>query len=258
MVRGNMRWIRGLGTMQQKASRVSALAGVLAPLFGADVEHAKRAGALCKCDLATAMVGEFDKLQGYMGRLYATEQGEDAAVALAIEEHYLPKSAADALPQSAVGVTLAVADRLDTLAGCFGIGMVPKGGDPQGLRRAALALINILIEHNINVDLPVLFEHALQHLHTSANAHPNEFGAWTKAQGDGKEPSGLSDVGQALSTFTVTRFKARESGLASDIVDSVILNSGPNPLVLSKKVGALRKISQSSDFVPMMQMFKRC
>jgi glycyl-tRNA synthetase beta chain len=254
---GNMRWIRGLGTMQQKASRVSALAGVLAPIFGADVGQAKRAGALCKCDLATAMVGEFDKLQGYMGRLYAIEQGEHDAVATAIEEHYLPKSAADALPQSAVGVTLAVADRLDTLTGCFGIGMIPKGGDPQGLRRAALALINILIAHNIDVALPELFEHAMAHIHSSAAANPDEFGAWTKAQGALSAPSGLAEVVDALSSFTVTRFKARESGLSSDIIDSVILNSAPNPLVLSKKVDALRQISQGSDFLPMMQMFKR-
>ncbi|MBK9649672.1 MAG: glycine--tRNA ligase subunit beta [Deltaproteobacteria bacterium] len=128
-----MRWVKGLGTMADKQERIGTLAQSLASLLGADPLVAFQAGSLAKADLLTLMVGEFPELQGHMGRLYAQNDGLDAKVALAIEEHYLPRFAADGPPTSAAGQTVGLADRLDTLAGCFGIGLVPKGSaDPQG------------------------------------------------------------------------------------------------------------------------------
>lgn len=134
-----------LGSLADKTARLEQLAAVLAPLFGAEPTVAARAARLAKCDLMTEMVGEFPELQGTMGRYYALADGEPEAVAVAIESHYLPRHAGDALPADPAGQTLAVADRLDTLVGVFAAGNKPKGGkDPFALRRAALALARIL------------------------------------------------------------------------------------------------------------------
>jgi glycyl-tRNA synthetase beta chain len=166
-----MRWIRGLGTMADKQRRVAGLAATLADHFGANPDHAKRAGELCKADLPTQMVGEFPDLQGHMGRLYATSQGEPEAVALAIEEHYQPASADDSVAGSPEGAALAVADRLDTLVGCFGIGMKPKGsGDPQGLRRAMLGIQRTLLHWRVRFELHELFDIAARHFSRAARS----------------------------------------------------------------------------------------
>jgi glycyl-tRNA synthetase beta chain len=134
-----------LGSLADKSRRLQSLAGSLAPAFGAAAAHVRRAAELCKCDLLTEMVGEFPELQGTMGRYYAAADGEDAEVATAIESHYSPRHARDALPEDAAGQTLAVADRLDSLVGVFAAGKKPKGGkDPFALRRAALAVVRIL------------------------------------------------------------------------------------------------------------------
>src|SRR5690606_26379981 len=117
-----------LSTMAAKQARVAELACRLAPLTGADPQVARPAGTLAQCDLVTQMVGEFPELQGHMGRLYAAAQGEPADVALGIEEQYLPRFADDATPSAPAGLAVALADRLDTLVGCFAIGLVPKGG----------------------------------------------------------------------------------------------------------------------------------
>src|SRR5690606_8114998 len=116
-----MQWIRGLGSMADKQSRIARLAAELAAFVGADPVVAARAGGLCKSDLTTQMVGEFPELQGHMGRLYALDQGETDAVATAIEESWQPRSADDAPPATPAGVAAALADRLDTLVGCFGV-----------------------------------------------------------------------------------------------------------------------------------------
>ena len=117
---------------------------------------------LCKCDLVTAMVGEFPELQGVMGRYYALLDGEPAEVADAIREHYLPRSAGDALPTSHVGIALALADKLDTLAGIFAIGQKPSGTrDPFGVRRAAIGILRILLDRRLDLDLRALIEQAV-------------------------------------------------------------------------------------------------
>ncbi|MGI9202595.1 MAG: glycine--tRNA ligase subunit beta [Woeseiaceae bacterium] len=144
---------KGLGTLHDKSMRVAALASMLAEQTGADATLVTRAAVLAKCDLLTGMVGEFPELQGVMGRYYAEADGEPEAVSLAIGEQYLPRFAGDVLPVSFPGQVLAVADRLDTLAGVFLLGKKPTGNrDPFGLRRAALGVVRILIEKNLDID----------------------------------------------------------------------------------------------------------
>jgi glycyl-tRNA synthetase beta chain len=150
-----------LGTMGDRVRRIGALAGEIAPRIGADRALAERAAFLCKCDLMTHMVGEFPELQGVMGRYYALHDGEAEQVAGAIEEHYRPRFAGDHLPQTPTGQTLAIADRLDTLVGIFSLGQGPSGDkDPFGLRRAALAVLRILIEGRLPLDLRELLDAA--------------------------------------------------------------------------------------------------
>ncbi len=152
-----------LGSLADKTARITALAAQVAGLSGNDVAAAQRAAELAKCDLLTAMVGEFPELQGVMGRYYATHDGEPAEVAAAIAEQYLPRFAGDALPATGAGIALAVADRLDTIVGIFAIGQKPTGAkDPFGLRRAALGLLRILIEKRVGMDLRELIIAALE------------------------------------------------------------------------------------------------
>jgi glycyl-tRNA synthetase beta chain len=150
-----------LGTQAERVDRVQLLARKLAPLVGADVARAERAALLAKADLVTDMVGEFPELQGTMGRYYARHDGEPADVADAIAEHYWPRFAGDALPQRPVAQAVALADKLESLAGLFGIGSVPTGDkDPFGLRRAALGVLRILVERGIGAPLRELVRHA--------------------------------------------------------------------------------------------------
>jgi len=133
---------------------VVALTQQIAPLVGADAALASRAAELSKCDLLSAMVGEFPELQGVMGAYYAAADGEDSRVAAAIRDHYLPRGAGDALPADPVGVAVALADKLDTLAGIFGIGQKPSGTkDPFALRRAAIGVLRIILERQLDLDL---------------------------------------------------------------------------------------------------------
>lgn len=148
-----------LGTLADKAHRSAAVAAFIAGQIGGDVAQARRAAELAKCDLVTEMVLEFPELQGTMGRYYATQDGEPAEVAQAMEEQYLPRFAGDAIPHTATGQALALADRLDTLTGIFGIGQRPTGTkDPFALRRAAIGVLNILIKGERNLDLRELLE----------------------------------------------------------------------------------------------------
>jgi glycyl-tRNA synthetase beta chain len=157
-----------LGSLGDKARRVAALAAEIAAARARSdagdsgpATRARRAAALCKCDLLTAMVGEFPELQGIMGAYYALADGEDAEVATAIREHYQPRGAGDALPATETGTTLAIADKLDTLAGIFAIGEKPSGTkDPFGLRRAAIGVVRIAIEKRLDLDLARLLGRA--------------------------------------------------------------------------------------------------
>jgi glycyl-tRNA synthetase beta chain len=147
-----------LGTQAERIERIERLAAELAPLVGADVKKAKRAALLCKADLLTEMVGEFPELQGTMGKYYAQEQGEDEAVAHAIEDHYRPKGPDDLVPSDPVSIAVALADKLDTLVGFWAVDEKPTGSkDPFALRRAALGVIRIILENELRLPLLTIF-----------------------------------------------------------------------------------------------------
>ncbi|MEQ5573991.1 glycine--tRNA ligase subunit beta [Providencia huaxiensis] len=150
-----------LGTLRDKTDRLEALAGWVASKIGADVNHATRAGLLAKCDLMTNMVFEFTDTQGVMGMHYARHDGESEDVALALKEQYQPRFSGDALPSTDVSAALALAEKMDTLAGIFGIGQHPKGDkDPFALRRAALGVLRIIVEKGYQLDLVEMTEEA--------------------------------------------------------------------------------------------------
>jgi glycyl-tRNA synthetase beta chain len=148
---------RALGTQAERVDRLRTLATRIAPLVGAAEDTANRAAMLAKADLVTDMVGEFPELQGTMGRYYALHDGEPPQVADAIAQHYWPRFAGDELPQAPAAVAVALADKLESLAGLFGIGQQPSGDkDPFGLRRAGLGVVRILVERELEADLPNL------------------------------------------------------------------------------------------------------
>jgi glycyl-tRNA synthetase beta chain len=151
-----------LGSIGAKVQRIAALGATLAPACKANAAWVARAAQLAKCDLLTTMVGEFPELQGVMGAYYAAADGEAAEVATAIREHYLPRGAGDALPATPTGTAIALADRLDTLAGIFAIGQKPTGTrDPFGLRRAAIGVLRICREAGLDIDLRALVAQAV-------------------------------------------------------------------------------------------------
>jgi glycyl-tRNA synthetase beta chain len=151
-----------LGTMYDKVQRVRALAALIADRVDPGCRAiAERAAELCKADLVTTMVKEFPTLQGIMGREYARLSGERPEVSRAIEEHYLPRFAGDKLPESNAGAVVGLADRLDSIAGCFGIGLIPSGSeDPYALRRAALGVVQTILHRVFRVSLGDLVDHA--------------------------------------------------------------------------------------------------
>lgn len=153
---------QGLGSLHDRGERIAAVAAPLADALGIDGADSERAARLAKCDLTTGMVGEFPELQGIMGRYYALSSGEPAAVAEAIGEQYLPRFSGDRLPRTAAGQVLALADRLDNLAGAFALDKRPSGNrDPFGLRRAALGIVRIAVEKDLDFGLPAILETAV-------------------------------------------------------------------------------------------------
>ena len=174
---------QALGSLWDKSYRVAELARVIANRVGVDGGEATRAASLCKCDLLTRMVGEFPELQGVMGRYYAAHGGESAAVATALDSYYQPRFGGDAIAADRLGQVLSVADRLDTLAGIFAVGMKPSGSkDPFALRRVALGLARTLIEAELELDLHSSFIEALELLPDAALT------AGIKPGKDGKRP----------------------------------------------------------------------
>ena len=158
---GSVVYHNKLGTQLQRVERIETLAGTIARLLDADKADAELAARLAKADLLTDMVGEFPELQGIMGRYYALHDGEDQAVADAIEAHYRPRFAGDTLPQGAIACAVALADKLETVVGIYGIGQVPTGDkDPFGLRRHALGILRILVETPLDLPLPALIKTA--------------------------------------------------------------------------------------------------
>ncbi|HVC16021.1 MAG TPA: glycine--tRNA ligase subunit beta [Rhodanobacter sp.] len=179
----NVTYQQALGSLWDKSVRVAELARVIANRVGVDAGQATRAAALGKCDLLTRMVGEFPELQGVMGRYYASHHGEQAEIAEALDSYYQPRYAGDAIAPGKVGQVLAVAERFDTLAGIFAVGMKPGGNrDPFALRRAALGLARTLIEAGMEIDLRGSFIEALELLPDDALA------AGLKPGKDGKPP----------------------------------------------------------------------
>ncbi len=213
-----------LGTVYDKSQRVAVLAAEVAIANHADLDHVGRAALLAKCDLVTAMVGEFPELQGVMGKYYAAHDGEPEAVAIALEEHYLPRFAGDRLPTGAVGQAIAVADRLDTLCGIFAIGKRPTGTrDPFALRRAAVGLLRILIEDKLDLPLRDLIGVAV-HL----------------------QP--VNTVGESLADnvydYAMERLRAyySDSGILGshpEVFDAVLLRKPASPLDFDRRLAAV-------------------
>jgi glycyl-tRNA synthetase beta chain len=199
-----------LGSIGDKARRVAALAATLAAACGAEPKRVARAAELCKCDLLSAMVGEFPELQGTMGAYYAQADGEDAEVASAIREHYLPRGAGDALPATPTGLALALADRIDTLAGIFAIGQKPSGTrDPFGLRRAAIGVLRMCRERALDFDLRQLI------------------GQSVAAQPVADIAARAAAVGDEVYAYVMERLRAQylddaASGVTTEVFDAVL------------------------------------
>jgi glycyl-tRNA synthetase beta chain len=197
-----------LGTQLERAQRIERLAETIASLVGAEPSAARQAGHLCKADLMSGMVGEFPELQGTMGMYYARHDHQSDVVADAIEAHYRPRFAGDALPGTSIGDCVALADKLDTLAGIYGIGLAPTGDkDPFALRRAALGVLRILVEH----------QHPLDLTHLIAMARDGYAGRTLSAT-----------LVEDLSGFMLERLRSylRDRGYAADAVDAVVAH-GP-------------------------------
>jgi glycyl-tRNA synthetase beta chain len=227
-----------LGSYADKSLRVGALAEVIArQVAGAD--EVGRAAQLAKADLMTAMVGEFPELQGTMGRYYALAEGESAQLALALAEQYLPRYAGDALPETPTGRVLALADKLDTLAGIFSIDQKPTGTkDPFGLRRAALGVLRILLEGGIDLDLP-------QTLATAAAAQPVVAAA---AAGE-------------VHAFMLERLRGllldRADGTTAEMIDAVFAVHPRSPLDVVARLQALREFLSLPDAASLAAANKR-
>ncbi|WP_136680708.1 glycine--tRNA ligase subunit beta [Neptunomonas sp. XY-337] len=215
-----------LGTVYDKAARISALAGFIAEALEQDSAKASRAGLLSKADLLSDMVYEFTDLQGLMGYHYALADGEDAEVAKAIYEQYLPKYAGDDLPETNAGIAVALADRLDTLTGLFGINQPPTGSkDPFALRRAALGILRILVEKELSLDLEVLVEKAAS-LHSDLPA--------------------ADTVVTQVTDFMLERFRAwyEDKGVAIDSYLAVNAVRPTRPLDFDQRVRAVNSFKE--------------
>ncbi|WP_421867826.1 glycine--tRNA ligase subunit beta [Motiliproteus sp.] len=210
-----------LGTVYDKVQRVSALATVIADQIGGNSDWAARAAQLAKTDLVTEMVLEFSDLQGLMGYYYALNDGEPTEVAEAINEQYLPKFAGDKLPQTRTGIALALADRLDTLVGLFGINQPPTGSkDPFALRRATIGTLRILVEHKLDLDL-------LELLAQAADRFPSL--------------PGREGLEQRVLEFMLERFRAwyADEGVPAEVFLSVMALRPSKPLEFDQRVQAV-------------------
>jgi glycyl-tRNA synthetase beta chain len=237
-----------LGSLADKSARVTALAGQIARIAGQDPVPAQRAAELAKCDLLTAMVGEFPELQGVMGRYYALQDGEPEMVATALAEQYLPRFAGDSLPSTGAGLALAIGDKLDTLVGIFAIGQKPTGTkDPYGLRRSALGVLRILIETGIALDLRELIRSALE----SATADIARLGGKAPAEGLANE----------IYDYMMERLRAwyLEAGgsVTSEMFDAVLDTRPASPLDFDQRLRALSAFLQHPDAAGLTAANKR-
>ncbi len=212
-----------LGTQGARVARIKALAEAIAPLVGADVALTARAAVLAKADLQTEVVGEFPELQGAMGHKYALLQGEDAAVATALEDHYKPQGPSDRVPRDPVSVAVALADKIDTLVGFWAIDEKPTGSkDPYALRRAALGVIRLILENDIRAELKALIAQAEKPMASI-------------------EDLASKDVGADLLSFFHDRFKVylKDEGARHDAIDAILSADADNLLLVARRLEAL-------------------
>ncbi|WP_024461668.1 glycine--tRNA ligase subunit beta [Marinimicrobium sp. LS-A18] len=215
-----------LGSVFEKTERIAALAKQIAAQLGADEALAERAGTLCKSDLVTEMVLEFDNMQGIAGYYYARNDGENEDVAQAMQEQYLPKFAGDALPETTTGAIIALADRLDTITGIFGIGQQPTGSkDPFALRRASLGVLRLLVDKQLDLDLRTLLEQAVAQ-HTGLT-----------------DTDGLVD---RVLDYMLERFRAwyEDAGIPVEVFLAVSARKVSNPLDIDQRVKAVHEFYQ--------------
>jgi len=215
-----------LGTVYEKTERVAKLAKYIAAHLKADEKLAERAGHLSKSDLVTNMVGEFDNMQGIAGYYYALNDGENAEVAAAMNEQYLPRFAGDKLPETITGSIIALADRLDTISGIFGIGQQPTGSkDPFALRRASIAVLRILVEKNLALDLRELLTFA-------KNQHNN------LTIGD--------ELVEQILGYMLDRFRAfyEDANIPAEVFQAVNAKQLSQPLDINQRVLAVNEFSK--------------
>ena len=231
-----------LGTSYEKVMRISSLAEYLTKRIDPSLqETVKRASFLCKGDLITGMVGEFPNLQGVMGRIYALLSGEKEEVALAIHEHYLPISAGGAIPSSHPGAILSIADKFDTIVGCFGVGLIPTGtADPYALRRQTLGIINIILGKRYLFSLSQLIERSLDLLSEKIERPPQE-----------------------IKTDVLEFFKGRlqnllgSKGLSPDAMEAALAVGFDDIVDLQERAKALHDLRSEPDFESLAIAFKR-
>lgn len=227
----NVLFQQQLGSVREKSERISSLSGFIAAAIGADQAKAERAGLLSKCDLVTDMVFEFTDTQGVMGMHYARHDGEDEAVALALKEQYQPRFSGDELPSQDISAAVALADKLDTLVGIFGIGQTPKGDkDPFALRRAALGALRIIVEKRYDLDLVLLIEQA-RALYGDKLSNAN--------------------AAEEILDFMLARFRAwyQDLGYGVDVIQAVLARRPTRPADFDarmKAVSEFRKLEASS------------
>ncbi|WXT99715.1 MAG: Glycine--tRNA ligase beta subunit [Catillopecten margaritatus gill symbiont] len=230
-------FMKSLGSMGDKAKRIESLASYIAKVIGANQENSARAGLLAKTDLVTDMVGEFADLQGVMGGYYAKNDGEDSAVATAISEHYHPRFAGDLLPSTKEGLCVAIADKVDTITGIYGIGQGPTGSkDPYALRRMALGLLRMMVEGELKLDLKALIAHSLE-LHSEVDS------------------SSANDIYK----FMMDRLRAyyKDKKVSSKAFESVLAVSPESPYDFHLRVEALNDFSQNAASESLIEANKR-
>ncbi len=230
-----------LGSLLDKVRRVSVLSESIAVSLGADVDNTKRAAMLSKNDLMTEMVGEFPELQGIMGRYYALHDGEPKEVALALDEQYMPRFAGDDLPGLAISQSLAIADRLDTLAGIFAVGLLPSGDkDPYALRRAALGVLRIMIEKRLDLDLVELLSQAIK-------AVEQQLGGVD------------ADLSSQIYDFMMERLRTyyHEQDIAPDIFEAVLAKRPSSPLDFDRRITAISSFRKLPEAMSLAAANKR-
>ncbi|MBU3003470.1 glycine--tRNA ligase subunit beta [Paraglaciecola arctica] len=214
-----------LGTVYEKSQRIASMAKNIAAMVGADQDASYRAGLLCKTDLMTNMVMEFPDVQGVMGMHYARVDGEAETVAVALNEQYMPRFAGDKLPTNDVSLCVALADKIDTLVGIFGIGQTPKGDkDPFALRRASIGVLRIIVEKNLPLDLVDL-----------VGASISTFEGKVKTQ----------ELQTKVVDFVLARFRAwyAEQGVAAGVVQAVAANRPTRPADFAARVEAVKSFN---------------